>query len=99
MAVDSLVSGGCIISGSHVRQSLLFSQVRVNSYARLEQAVILPECQIGRYARLSKVVVDRGCIIPERLVVGENPELDGQRFFRTENGICLITQDMLDRIA
>ena len=60
MAVDSLVSGGCIISGARIQDSLLFSQVRANSYSSLNQAVVLPQCEIGRHARLTKVVVDRG---------------------------------------
>jgi glucose-1-phosphate adenylyltransferase len=95
MAVDSLVSGGCIVSGGRVRRSLLFSEVRVNSHARLDQAVVLPECDIGRRARLTRVVVDRGCSVPEGLVVGEDPEADARRFSRTEAGITLITRDML----
>lgn len=98
MAVDSLVSGGCIVSGSLVRRSLLFSQVRVNSYCTLEQAVVLPECSIGRHSRLTKVVIDRGCRIPDGLVVGEDPEEDERRFHRTENGVTLICQDDLDRL-
>ena len=98
MAVDSLVSGGCIVSGSLVRRSLLFSQVRVNSYCTLEQAVVLPECTIGRHSRLTKVVIDRGCQIPDGLVVGEDPEEDERRFQRTENGVTLIFQDDLDRL-
>ena len=98
MAVDSLVSGGCIISGSLVRNSLLFSQVRVNSYCTLEQAVVLPECTINRHARLTKVVVDRGVQIPAGLVVGEDPEEDARRFHRTELGVTLITQDDIDRL-
>ena len=97
-ALDSLVSGGCIISGGQVRQSLLFSQVRVNSYSELQNAVVLPECDIGRHARLTNVVVDKRCRIPEGLVVGEDPELDAERFYRTDNGIVLITPDMLARL-
>jgi len=99
MAVDSLVSGGCIISGSVVRQSLLFSSVRVNSYSELTECVVLPECDIGRRCRLTKVVIDRGVDIPEGLVVGEDAELDAARFYRTENGVCLITRDMIDRLS
>lgn len=99
MAVDSLVSGGCVISGSRVKQSLLFSSVRVNSYSELEEAVVLPEVDIGRRCRLRKVVIDRGVTIPEGLVVGEDPVLDAKRFYRTENGVCLITQDMIDRLS
>jgi len=98
MAVDSLVSGGCIISGSVVRQSLLFSSVRVNSYSELNECVVLPECDIGRRCRLTKVVIDHGVEIPEGLVVGEDPELDARRFYRSEGGVCLITQEMIDRL-
>ncbi len=98
-AVSSLVSGGCIISGAGVKNSLLFTGVRVNSYSRLEQAVVLPHVEIGRNARLKRVVIDRGVEIPEGLVVGDDPELDAKRFRRTENGICLITQPMLDKLA
>jgi glucose-1-phosphate adenylyltransferase len=98
MAVDSLVSGGCIVSGSKIKQSLLFSKVRVNSFAELEGCVVLPACDIGRRARLKKVVIDRGVIIPEGLVVGEDPVADAARFTRTDNGVCLITQSMIDRL-
>jgi glucose-1-phosphate adenylyltransferase len=95
LAIDSMVSGGCIISGAQVRRSLLFSSVRVNSYAQTQGAVLLPEVQVGRYARLTNVVVDRGVRIPESLVVGEDPELDDKRFYRSEGGIVLISADML----
>jgi len=97
MALSSLVSGDCIISGSEIHRSLLFSGVLCRSYSNLNEAVVLPECVIGRHANLSKVVIDRGVKIPAGLVVGEDPELDAHRFHRTESGICLITQDMLDR--
>jgi glucose-1-phosphate adenylyltransferase len=99
MAVTSLVSGGCIVSGAALRRSLLFTGVRVNSYASLEGAVVLPYVEINRGARLKNVVVDRGVRIPEGLVVGDDPVLDAQRFRRTDKGICLITQPMLDRLA
>ncbi|MER2509298.1 glucose-1-phosphate adenylyltransferase [Amaricoccus sp.] len=98
-AVSSLVSGNCIVSGTSLRRSLLFTGVRAHSYSALDEAVILPECDIGRNVRLRKVVVDRGVRIPEGLVVGEDPVLDAKRFRRTENGVCLITQSMLDRLA
>ncbi|HSS13110.1 MAG TPA: sugar phosphate nucleotidyltransferase, partial [Rhizomicrobium sp.] len=98
-AVSSLVAGDCIVSGAHVHRRLLFSGVRANSYSSLEEAVVLPYCQIGRGARLKRAVLDRGVIIPAGLVVGEDPEQDAARFRRTENGVCLITQAMLDRLA
>jgi glucose-1-phosphate adenylyltransferase len=99
MAVSSLVSGGCIVSGAALRRSLLFTGVHVHSYARIEGAVVLPYVQIGEHARLTNVVIDRGVRIPERLVVGEDPELDSERFRRTPNGVCLITQPMIDALA
>jgi glucose-1-phosphate adenylyltransferase len=94
-----LVSGGCIISGASLRRSLLFTGVRVHSYATIENAVVMPYVDIARSARLSNVVVDRGVQIPEGLVVGEDPVRDAQRFRRTERGICLITQNMIDRMV
>jgi glucose-1-phosphate adenylyltransferase len=97
-AVSSLVSGGCIISGASLRRSLLFTGVRVNSYSSVENAVIMPYVSVGRGAHLRNVVIDRGVEIPEGLIVGEDPELDAQRFRTTESGISLITQPMIDRL-
>ncbi len=97
-AVSSVVSGDCIISGSSLNRSLLFTGVRANSYSRLENAVVLPSVKIGRHAQLSNVVIDHGVVIPEGLIVGEDPILDAKRFRRTENGICLITQTMIDKL-
>jgi glucose-1-phosphate adenylyltransferase len=97
-AISSMVSGGCIVSGTEVRQSLLFTGVHSHSYACIEKAVVLPYVQIGRHARLSRVVIDRGVVIPDRLVVGEDPELDASRFRRSPGGVCLITQPMIDRL-
>jgi glucose-1-phosphate adenylyltransferase len=99
MAISSMVSGGCIISGTVVRNSLLFTEVHTNSYAVLDHAVVLPYVTVNRSARLRKVVIDRGVIIPEGLVVGEDPEEDAKWFRVTEKGTTLITQDMLDRRA
>lgn len=98
-AVSSLVSGGCIVSGASARHSLLFTGVHLHSFAAIDGAVLLPQVDVGRHARLTNVVVDRGVRIPEGLVVGEDPVADAARFRRSEKGICLITQAMLDRIA
>jgi glucose-1-phosphate adenylyltransferase len=98
-AVSSMVSGDCIISGSSIHRSLIFTGVRSHSYSMLDQAVILPRCEIGRGARLSKVVVDRGVSIPDGLIVGEDPILDAQRFRRTDNGVVLITKAMIDALV
>ena len=97
MAVDSMVSGGCIISGATVRRSLLFSDVRVNSYSEVEDSVILPDVDVGRYVTLKRVVVEKGCKIPEGLVVGENKAEDAKRFYISEKGITLITPEMLNQ--
>jgi glucose-1-phosphate adenylyltransferase len=98
-AVSSLVSGDCIISGSSIHRSLIFTGTRAHSYSMLDQAVILPHCVIGRGARLSKVVVDRGVEIPDGLIVGEDAEADAQRFRRTDNGVVLVTKSMIDRLT
>ncbi|MAZ18999.1 glucose-1-phosphate adenylyltransferase [Oricola sp.] len=98
-AVSSLVSGGCIISGTEVRNSLLFTGVHSNSYSVLDHAVVLPYVTIERSARLTNVVIDRGVVIPTGLVVGEDPEEDAKWFRVSDTGVTLITQDMLDRRA
>jgi glucose-1-phosphate adenylyltransferase len=98
-AISSLVSGGCIVSGASLRETLLFSNVRVNSFASANGCVILPDVNVGRSARLTKVVIDAAVTIPEGLVVGEDPELDAERFRRSEGGVCLITQPMIDRLT
>ena len=98
-AVSSMVSGGCIISGTEVRESLLFTGVHSNSFSVLEQVVALPYVTINRHARLTRVVLDRGVVIPNGLVVGEDPEEDGKWFRVSEKGVTLITQDMLDKRA
>ena len=95
MAVDSMISGGCIISGSEVRHSLLFSNVRINSYSRVEDSVILPDVNIGRHCRITKAVVDKGCQIPQGTVIGENLEEDRKRFYVSPNGVVLVTPDAL----
>lgn len=96
-AIESSVSAGCILSGS-VHNSLLFSNCRVHSYTHINGAVLLPEVQVGRNARLTRVVVDRGCRIPDGLVVGEDPAEDARRFYRSEGGVTLITPTMLAKL-
>jgi glucose-1-phosphate adenylyltransferase len=99
LAKASLVAGGCVVSGATVSRSLLFSGVRMNSYSSVESAVVLPDVQIGRSARLNKVIIDRRVRIPPGLVVGDDPVLDAERFRRSEGGVCLITQAMIDRLV
>jgi glucose-1-phosphate adenylyltransferase len=98
MAVDSLVSGGCIVSGSVVRRSMLFSNVRVNSYCLIEDTVVLPRVHLGRHSRVRRAIIDTDCTLPPGTIVGEDPELDAKRFYRTDKGITLITQQMLDAL-
>lgn len=99
LAVSSMVSGGCIISGTEIRNSLLFTEVHTNSYASLDHVVALPYVTVHRHAKLSNAVIDRGVVIPEGLVVGEDPQEDAKWFRVSEGGVTLITQDMLDKRA
>ena len=95
-AINSVVSGGCIISGSTLRRSLCFSNVRVHSYGLIEEAVLLPDVEIKRHCRLRKVIIDRGCVIPEGTVIGYDHEEDRRRGFRvSEKGAVLVTREML----
>jgi glucose-1-phosphate adenylyltransferase len=98
VAVESLVSGGCIISG-RIFRSVLFSSVRVHSYASVEWSVLLPSVEVGRGVRLKRVVIDRGCVLPDGMVIGENAEDDARRFYRTDNGITLVTASMLTALG
>lgn len=94
-AVDSMVSGGCIISGAAVRRSLLFSNVHVRSYSTVEEAVVLPNVDIGEHCRIRKAVLDKNCRLPEGTVIGEDPDADRQRFHVTPGGVVLVTPEML----
>lgn len=94
-----MISGGCIVSGSYVAHSVLFSEVRIHSFCHVEQAVLLPNVTVNRHCRLRQVVIDRNCVLPAGLVVGEDPVLDAQRFERTENGVVLITRGMLEKLT
>ncbi len=95
MAVDSMVSGGCVISGATVRNSLLFSNVRVNSYTSVEDSVVLPDVNIGRNCSIRKAVIDRGCEIPEGTIIGEDAVADAERFLVSDGGVVLVTPEML----
>jgi glucose-1-phosphate adenylyltransferase len=98
VAVDSLVSAGCIVSGASVRRTMLGSRVHIETGATLDEAVVLPEARIGRNARLRRVVIDSRCVIPDGLVVGEDADADRARFRRSEGGVTLITPPMLERL-
>jgi len=95
MAVDSMVSGGCVVSGALVRHSLLFSNVRVNSYSTVKDSVVLPGVEIGRHCHIEKAIIDQGCKIPEGTVIGRDPAEDAERFHVTPNGVTLVVPEML----
>jgi glucose-1-phosphate adenylyltransferase len=96
IASDSMVSGGCVISGARIKHSLLFSNVKTHSYAQVEDSVILPDVDIGEKARIKKAIIDRGCSITEGMIIGEDHDEDRKRGFRvTEKGVVLVTPDML----
>ena len=98
MAVDSMVSGGCVVSGAKLDRALLFSNVKVKSYTQVEESVVLPGVTIGRHVRIKRAIIDRGCDIPEGMIIGEDHEQDRQQGFRvTGNGIVLVTPDMLNQ--
>ncbi|NKF51072.1 glucose-1-phosphate adenylyltransferase [Shewanella sp. WXL01] len=96
MAVDSIVSGGCIISGAKVKRSVLFDEVRVCSYSFVKDAVLLPDVVVLKNCRIKNAIIDRGCIIPEGMVIGFDPEHDRARGFRvSKGGVTLVTRKML----
>ena len=98
VTANVIASGGCIVSGSVLREAVLFSSVRVHSGCTITQAVIMPNTEIGRNCRLTKVVIDRGCNIPDGTVIGEDAEMDAKRFRRTSNGVVLVTCEMLENL-
>ena len=96
IALDSMVSGGCVISGARLERTLLFSNVKAHSYSKTEQSVVLPDADIGRHADIFGAIIDRDCVIPERMVIGRDHDEDRKRGFRvTEKGIVLVTPAML----
>ena len=95
-AIESLVSGGCIISGSRVRRSVLFSSVHIHSFSSVEESVLLPEVEVGERCELRRVVIDKGCHIPSGMRIGFDANEDGRHFYRTKQGVVLVTRDMLD---
>ena len=97
MAVDSLVSGGCIVSGSTVKRSLLSNNVRIHSYSKIKDTVILPNVEIGRNCRLRRVIIDRDCKIPPGTVIGYDREQDAKQFYVSPNGIVLVSSEMLGK--
>jgi len=97
-AINSMVSGGCIISGALVRESLLFSNVRVEERTSIERSVILPMVAIGRGCEIKHAILDEGCVVPDGMSIGVDPAEDAKRFHVTEKGVVLVTADMLRRL-
>ena len=98
-AIDSMISGGCIISGARIKRSLICSNVRVNSYSTVQDSIILPNVNVGSHCRINKAIVEEGCIIPSGTLIGVNPEADKERFHVSQGGVILITPDMLAKIS
>ena len=96
MALNSMVSGGCIVSGANIKNSVLFSKVVAHSYSHIEDSVVLPEVSIGRHSKIRRAIIDGGCVIPEKSEIGYDKQKDTDAGFRvTESGITLVTPDSL----
>lgn len=98
MAVDSLITSGCIISGARVERSIFFESARVGNRSTVKESLILPNARIGRDCRISRAIIDSNCIVPDGMVIGEDPEWDSRYFTRTDEGVVLVTQSMLDAV-
>jgi glucose-1-phosphate adenylyltransferase len=94
-AIDSMVSGGCIISGSRVTRSLLFSNVRVSDYSTIEKSVVLPRVRVGERCVIKRAIIDEGALVPDGMQIGVDPAADKERFYVTEAGVVLVTAAML----
>jgi len=99
MAIDSLVAGGCIVSGATVRRSVLFSKARIGDGSLVEDSLVLPDVVVGRNVVLKRAIVDKHCVLPNGLKVGVYPAEDRARFAVTEQGVTLVTPEMLGQIV
>ena len=97
-AIDSLISAGCIISGARLKRSVVFFAVKVESYSLIKDSVILPKVNIGQNCRITRAIIDKGCVIPDDTIIGEDPDEDAKRFHVTPEGIVLVTPAMLGQI-
>jgi glucose-1-phosphate adenylyltransferase len=95
-AINSLVAGGCIVSGATLRESLLFSNCQLSERSLLYRSVLLPNVRVGRNCRISRAILDEGCDIPDGTTIGEDPQADSLRFHVTGRGVVLVTPDMLE---
>ncbi len=94
-AIDSLVSGGCVVSGAKVKRSVLFTNVRANSYSSVKDSVVLPNAEIGREAKVTRAIIDKGCIIPPKMIIGEDLDKDKEKFYVSPGGVVLVTAEAL----
>ena len=94
-AIDSLIAGGCILSGARVKRSVLFFATTAESHSLIKDSVILPKVSVGSHCRISRTIIDKGCVIPDGTVIGEDPVEDAKRFHVTPEGIVLVTPAML----
>ena len=94
-AIDSMVSGGCIISGSRVTNSLLFSNVRVHDYSSIDASVLLPRVRVGERCVIRRAIIDANTLVPDGMQIGVDRAADAERFYVTENGVTLVTAAML----
>ncbi len=99
MAVNSMVAGGCIISGAYVTQSLLSSDVRIEDSSTIDRSVLLPGVTIGRRCKILRCILDENCVVPDGLRIGHDPQEDNERFYVTKRGVVLVTPDMLRALA
>jgi glucose-1-phosphate adenylyltransferase len=99
MAVNSMVTGGCIISGAYVRESLLSTGVRIEDGSTIESTVLLPGVTVGRRCAIKRCILDEHCVVPDEMQIGQDPALDQARFVVTKGGVVLVTQDMLRAIT
>ncbi|HHR6129332.1 TPA: glucose-1-phosphate adenylyltransferase [Providencia alcalifaciens] len=96
---NTLINAGSIVEDAKIANSVIFQNVRVNAHSQLDACVILPDVSIGYACRLQRCIIDSGCVLPNKLVIGENPQWDAQHFYRSEGGIVLVTQKMLDSLV
>ncbi len=92
-ALDSVISGGCIISGSRISGSILGPNVRVHSFCDIEQSILMPDVRVGRHARIRRAIIDRDVLIPRGALIGYDPEEDRRRHAVTDNGIVVVTAE------
>ena len=97
--LDSIVSGGCVVSGRSLQRSVLSLNVRIKPDASVEESILFPEVEIGRHCRIRRAIIDRDCVIPDGMVIGEDPAADKERFRVTSSGIVLVTREMLNRLS